>query len=186
MSIKSIAQQIPSNAPNWYVVRTQLRCEKYLSEQFTRKGINHYLPIISHTRKWGRRIAEVKLPLFPNYIFVNINRKEYIQILDCEGHLGFVNFGGDLSVVREEEINLIQRILGSGEIIEVLPIEWNQGEEVEIVGGKLTGIKAKYLQHTGRNNVMIELQSIGFGLTVNIDLKYLQRDKRKALQSRVS
>ena len=145
---------IPVEKKQWFAVRTQLKCEKQVSVFLSRAGIECYLPLQRYTRQWGRRKVEVELPLISNYIFVNIDRSEYRKVLETEFVYGFLSFGGHLSAIPECELLLLKRILGEYKDIDVKSLEFEEGEEIEIVAGKLTGLRAKLVQQKGKNKVL--------------------------------
>ena len=75
---------IPVEKRQWYAIRTQLKCEKQVALNLQRANIDYYLPLQHYTRKWGRRIVEVEIPLISNYIFVNIfKRNRFTSIKTC-------------------------------------------------------------------------------------------------------
>lgn len=57
--------------------------------------------------------------------------------------LKFVNFSGEHTTVRQEEIDTIQRILDTGVAIETDGSEIGKGEQVEILGGPFQGMEGE-------------------------------------------
>lgn len=169
---------IPLKTTQWYAVRTQLKCEKMAAQLLDRAGINAYLPLQQYTRRWGRRIVDVQIPLISNYIFVNISRPEYVKVLQTEYIYGFIKFGGQLIPIPEKEIELIKRILGEYKNIDVQTLELVEGEEIEIIAGKLTGLRGKLIQVKGKNKVLVELQNIGVGLYLTVETSMIQKAGR--------
>jgi len=161
---------IPVENRQWYAVRTQLKCEKQVAINLKRVEVESYLPLQHYTRKWGRRIVEVEIPLISNYIFVNISRSEYRKVLETEHIYGFIKFGGTLSAIPETEILLLKRILGEYKDIDVKSLVFEEGEEIEIIAGKLTGLRAKLVQQKGKNK--------GYGLYLTIETAMIQKLKR--------
>jgi transcription antitermination factor NusG len=56
----------------WYVMYTKPRHEKQVTRQLELLEINSYLPTIKTLRKWADRKKYVVMPLFPSYVFVNL------------------------------------------------------------------------------------------------------------------
>ena len=176
-AFNSPSLSIPVEKQQWFAVRTQLKCEKQVAVYFERAGIECYLPLQRYTRQWGRRKVEVEIPLISNYIFVNINRSEYPKVLETEFVYGFLVFGGLLSPIPECELLLLKRILGEYKDIDVKSLEFEEGEEIEILAGKLTGLRAKLVKQKGKNKVLVELQNIGYGLYLTIETGMIQKIK---------
>ncbi len=174
-TFNSPSLSIPVNNSFWYAVRTQLKCEKQVAQLMNKVGLNYYLPLQQYTRQWGRRKVEVEIPLISNYIFVHINRSEYVKVLETEFVYGFIKFGGVLSAIPEAEIQLLRRIMGECKDIDVKSLTFEEGEEIEIIAGKLTGLRAKLVQQKGKNKVLVELQNIGYGLYLTIETGMIQK-----------
>lgn len=172
---KSISHQLPIAEKQWYAIRTQLNCEKKVCTAFETKDIEVYLPLQKNIRKYGRRRVEVEKPLIRNYVFVKISRNEYIPILDTQFVYGFVKFGDRLNAIPEQEINFIKTIIGEYDNLEIQDEQIAIGEEIEIIGGHLTGLRARLTERKGKNKVLIELQAVGVGLLLDVEAKYIRR-----------
>ncbi|MBL7830793.1 MAG: UpxY family transcription antiterminator [Saprospiraceae bacterium] len=178
VQFKSLSHQISDTEKQWFAIRTQLKCEKKVLHFLTLKSIETYLPIQKYTRRYGRRIALVEKPLINNYLFVKISRKDYVAVLDTQFVFGFVKFGDQLLHIPEQEILFIKKVIGEFHDIELNDEEIAEGAEIEIIGGQLTGLKAKLVERKGKNKVLIELQSVGVGLLIDIDARFIQRTQK--------
>ena len=59
--------------PRWYVVQTQAHAENKAVVHLGRQGFATYLPRYLKRRRHARRIDTVAAPLFPRYLFVEID-----------------------------------------------------------------------------------------------------------------
>lgn len=59
--------------PRWYVVQTQANAEAKALAHLRRQGFATYLPRYLKRRRHARRIETVPAPLFPRYLFVEID-----------------------------------------------------------------------------------------------------------------
>jgi transcriptional antiterminator RfaH len=59
--------------PRWYVVQSQPNAESRAVAHLTRQGFATYLPRYLKRRRHARRIETVSAPLFPRYLFVEID-----------------------------------------------------------------------------------------------------------------
>lgn len=57
----------------WYVVYTHAKNEKAALQNLCRQGFNAYLPLHRKQRRHARRVDWVTLPLFPRYLFVEMD-----------------------------------------------------------------------------------------------------------------
>src|SRR5271169_1613769 len=61
----------------WFAVYTRSHHEKRVAQYYTEREIEHLLPISRVERQWSHyRKVTIEMPLFPNYIFVHISRRE--------------------------------------------------------------------------------------------------------------
>jgi len=59
--------------PRWYVVQTQVNAENKAVAHLARQGFAAYLPRYLKRRRHARRVDVVAAPLFPRYLFVEID-----------------------------------------------------------------------------------------------------------------
>jgi len=57
----------------WYVVRTHTHCEAKAKANLQRQGFEVYLPQYTKTRRYARKVENVRAPLFPRYLFVRMD-----------------------------------------------------------------------------------------------------------------
>src|SRR5271156_2186486 len=61
----------------WFAVFTRSHHEKRVAQYYAERSIEHLLPISRVLREWSHyRKVTVEMPLFPNYIFVHVSRRE--------------------------------------------------------------------------------------------------------------
>ena len=158
----------------WFAIYTKYKCEKYVIDQLEKKDIEAYIPLISRTKKYVRKTKHYKVPLINCYAFAKITKGEYVKVLETEYVMGFIKQRKNLICIPEKEINLLRRIVGEIEEIEINPLAFNQGMVVEIIAGNLTGVKGKLIKKQGKNEFVVELLSIGFQLQMIIDKSMLR------------
>src|SRR6478672_10641632 len=94
----------------WYIIYTFPNLEKRIHAELIRKSIKAYLPLQKVIRKWSDRKKELKIPMFPNYIFINATEKDRGKILNISGILKFISFGGKPAVMSDDEILNIMKL----------------------------------------------------------------------------
>lgn len=162
--------------PRWFAVYTRYKREKVVLKRLQEKGIQAYLPVQRLTRRYDRKVRDVELPLISCYIFTRITRKNYVPVLDTPDVLHFVQFSNNLIAIPEREILLLQRVTGGQAELEIEQHDGCRvGDEVEIVGGRLTGVRGILLEKNGKANFLIELRNIGFSLRLQVEPSLLRR-----------
>ena len=153
---------------HWFALYTKSRHEKKVDKQLREKGIESYLPLRGVWRQWSDRRKLVEEPLFRCYVFVHTNEKQRIRALSTYGAVRFVSFNGRPAIVRDEEIEMIKRILREfpeAEACQAL----EAGDLVEIVRGPLTGIIGRLEEVRGTRRLVVMIESIHQGVRFEVD-----------------
>jgi transcription antitermination factor NusG len=177
-----IINQLSSTESRWFAVYTKYKCEKYVADQLSKKHIEAYVPIITKTKKYSRKIKHYQIPLINCYVFVCINKAEYVPTLETEYVMKFLKQGKDLLCIPHTEIDTLKRVAGDVEEIHTLENNiFQAGEEVEVISGHLTGMKGKIISRAGKRNFVLELNTIGYQLNIQVDLNLLRPVNHKKL-----
>jgi transcriptional antiterminator RfaH len=157
----------------WYACYTKPRAEKKSLEKLQRAGITCYLPLKKERRKWSDRLKTIYTPLFTSYIFVYIADHEFYKTR-IEGDLvGFITFEGKAVAIPEAQIDIIKRIISTGEALDVVPADMKAGQKIEIIEGPLMGVMAELVRHQGNHKVLIRLDDLKQGLLFTIDKSFI-------------
>lgn len=167
--------QLHETEARWFAAYTGFKREKFVKRLLDRQGIHTYLPLLTKTRRYTRKIKEVQLPLIPCYIFVKIVKDEYVKVLSTEYIHGFVKFNKDMLAIPDEEIELLRAVVGENAVKDLAPDRFMPGAPVEIIGGSLTGVRGTLVEIKGKKEFVVDFERVGYSLLVNIDPKYLRR-----------
>lgn len=170
------------NEPKWYVIYTRPRFEKIAYKLLIEKNITTYLPLKKTIRQWKDRKKKIEVPLIPSYLFVKIDLKDYLKVLKTEGVVKFIKFNNEIVPVPEWQINNIKIMLDEDvnyeEIIDENKI--SKGDFVEIISGKLKGIKGTVVYIGKTKNVIIRLDVLEKNFLINISkckIKVIDKNK---------
>lgn len=178
----TVVNQMSETEKKWFAVYTRFKCEKYVSNAFTKKNIDSYIPLVTRVKRYQRKIKKFEVPLINCYVFVFITRNEYLSVLETEYVMKFLKQGKDLLSIPDHEIEVLKRVAGDVESAEVMDAaHLKEGEEVEVVSGHLTGIQGKIISKVGKKSFLVELTSLGYQLMINIDLKLLKPLRNRAI-----
>lgn len=125
---------------NWYAVHTHVQAEPVAVRHLERQHFVVYLPKHLKRRSHARRIETVQAPLFPRYLFVQIDteRSRWRAINSTVGVSHLVSFGGELSPVPFgviEEIQACEDQRGLVDLHRRRPFK--PGEKVRLLDGPL-------------------------------------------------
>jgi transcriptional antiterminator RfaH len=129
-------------------------------ENLERQGFRGYCPRIWKRVRHARRSLDVLRPLFPGYLFVQVNLENWRPILSTVGVRSLVRCGDQLSVLSGEFVDSLKARESNGAIV---PPEWpfQVGQQVRLEGSAFDGVVATIinLDEKGRVVVLMELLS---------------------------
>lgn len=159
----------------WRVFYTAPRAEKKCEERIAERHIEVFLPTREVVRQWKDRKKKVIEPLFKNYIFAWVNERERVQVLQTDGVVRCVSFGGRPARVSEEEIEQIKIAQRDGSRLAVVDIPRPApGEKVTVVEGPLRGLRGEVTDHRGEMHLLIMIPSIRQALRVNVPAAWVK------------
>src|ERR1051326_5695816 len=151
----------------WFAVFTKSHHEKRVAQYLVRRDVENYLPLYSEVHHWtNRRKANVELPLFPNYLFARVGKKQISRLLRAPGVLWVV--GGRKPVpLPEWEIESLRAGLGlrKAEPHPYLVV----GERVRIRNGPLSGMEGVLFRKKNSLRVVLTVAEIGQGVAIEVD-----------------
>jgi transcription antitermination factor NusG len=103
------ARSVPDLTPQWFAAYTTTRHEKVVAEHLAHRNIESFLPLYRSLRLWKNGCkVNVERPLFPSYLFVRIERKHRVRVLEVPGVLSLVSTGGKPVPLPEPEIEALR------------------------------------------------------------------------------
>jgi len=159
----------------WYAVYTFHRREKSAMKHLISLGIEAYVPVLKKTKRYNRKIKHYEIPIISHYVFVNINREEFIKVLQVRDVIRFLKIGRELSSISQHEMDTLKKVTGELDEINLRTFDPNEiGRKVEIIGGALTGMKGKVLEDMGQNHLLVDFQNIGYSLCIQVPSVHLR------------
>lgn len=167
-----------SAAPSeWFAAYTLPRHEKAVGRQLDARQIESFLPLYGVSRRWknGCRVT-VEQPLFPSYIFVCINRREAVSVLQVPGVLTIVSAGRELASLPTSEVEALRAGLPLRQF-EPHPY-LAVGEKVRIVSGSLAGMIGVLLRKKNNLRVVLTLDLIRQSVAVEVGIDEVEPFKQ--------
>jgi len=154
----------------WLVFYTKSRHEKKSRDFLIKRGVEAFVPLQKVMRQWSDRKKKVEVPLFNSYLFVHETEDKIPQILQTPGISWNIRHNDKPAILREEELDIIQRFLSSGLFIETTVISsMGVGDEVEVIDGSLKGLRGSIIHSSAGNKFSVLLESIRQNVIVKID-----------------
>lgn len=153
----------------WYVIQTKSRYEKRSFELLSKQGIMAYLPLQKKIKIWSDRKKEVEEPLFTGYLFVQFTENERYIVLNTPGVVRLVSFGGHYAKIDNKQVVAIKRAIESDDLIEIVDISFEPGQEVLITSGPFRDSVARVIRSkNGNKKLLLSLEAIGKGIMLEI------------------
>lgn len=150
----------------WYVLYTKPKWEKRAATQLTKLNINCYCPLIKKTQQRSDRKIKVTVPLFNNYIFVQIDDKDRNMVFLSPGVARYLFWLGEHATVRNEEIDTIKDWLNCEDTSkEIIVMQYQIGDKMHLNSGPFCDYNAIVKDITKTHYVLI-LESLGYVLKV--------------------
>ncbi len=152
----------------WYAAYTSSRHEKRVVEHLRQREVECFLPLYETMHRWKNGRHLVQLPLFPSYVFVRIELRNKLRVLQVPGLVDLVSFQGAPAVLPDADIEQLRSALTSG--VAALPHRYlNVGSRVEICRGALQGMRGILLRHQGQFRVVLSVEMIMQSIVVEVD-----------------
>lgn len=157
----------------WIAVYTKSRFEKVAKEQLEKNNITTYLPLIRVKRRWSDRMKWVEVPLFNSYLFVQIELKNQIYVLQTTGVHHIVKFHDEIAVIPEKQIESIRLMVEGGYDLEAGDY-FSVGDEAEIIVGPMRGVQGIVSRVDGDEKFILKIDAIQHAISVHVDRKMLK------------
>ena len=154
---------------NWLVATYKLNEVRRLETNLLNQKFKYYLPKINTKKINSKPKLEA---LFPGYIFVYTNYKNYSALKYTIGIKNIIKFGDKIAYISNEEIEAIQMAEERSKIHPVVS-QIKIGQDVIISKGSLKGIIAKVCSLPSKDRVEVFLTLLGHIRKVTIPGKDL-------------
>ncbi len=163
-----------ANESKWYALYTSPRAEKKVSLRLEERKVEHYLPLHKTLKQWSDRKKWVEEPLFKSYLFVKISEAQYYDVLNINGVVKYVSFGGKAATVPDRQIETIRRLLMEQVPLEVSYERLQEGAPVEVVAGPLMGTLGELISYRGDKRLAVKIHTIDTTLLVSIPENFIE------------
>lgn len=158
-----------SNEKQWYAVYTRPKWEKKVSELLGKRNVENFCPLNKVIRQWADRKKIVYEPLFSCYVFVHVADAEHVAVRQTDGILNFVHWLGKPAIIRDEEIDALQRFLCEHQTVQLERIRVNVNDKVRVISGPLIAREGSVIEVRSRT-IRVLLPSLGYAMVAEVKL----------------
>jgi transcription antitermination factor NusG len=157
----------------WFAAYTFSCQEKRVAQHLSARCIEYFLPVHGKVKLWknGLRML-VEKPLFPGYVFVKIDCKDRVRVLELPGVHSIVGAGRQPISLPYEEIETLRREM---HLLNVKPHPVPKfGEKAIIRTGPLEGMTGIVCRQKNTTRVILTLDLIMRSISVEVDAAHLE------------
>jgi transcription antitermination factor NusG len=162
----------PVHDRNWHAVFTIPQHEKSVVKHLDLREVESFLPVYETVRVWkNRQRMKLILPLFPTYLFVHINFRERVKVLQSPGVLQIVG-GKGCAYIPDSEVEFLrsgfckQRIEPYSDLV--------IGEKVRIKGGVMQGLQGTLVRKSDSMRFVLTVELINQHAAIQVDAEDLE------------
>ena len=115
------------------------------------------------------------VPLFSSYVFIHAGQADLYRAVQTDGVARTVYFNGQPAVIRDEQIELIRKILIGPDAFDVRERNYVKGDLVRVVQGPLKGNEGRWINWRGKKRVCLELEQLHQVLLVEVPAAYVEK-----------
>lgn len=168
-----IVNHLDSEEEKWFAIKAKYKAEKQVVQQLLSRNVEAYIPLVNRKKKYGKKIKTYQIPLIYNYVFVRINKSKYLTVLEQQFVYEFVKQGKHLVSIPEFEIEMLKKIVGDEYGAILSDTHFTIGDLVEVIAGNLTGLTGRLIANNSKQNMLVELENIGYQFRIEIDTTLL-------------
>jgi transcription antitermination factor NusG len=159
------SSQVPRE---WWAIYTRHQHEKTVAENFSKHGLEVFLPLYKAVRQWKDRQKQLSLPLFPCYVFLRGEAQLRVQILSTPGVHSIVMTADRAAAIPAADIEAIRRAVDSPLKVEPHPF-LRRGDWVRVKSGPLADIEGILIRRKGSYRLILSADLLQKSIAVEVD-----------------
>jgi transcription antitermination factor NusG len=153
---------------HWYAVCVSPRHEKVVATHLEMRGPTCFLPVYRSVRRWKDRRKQLDMVLFPGYVFVNLDLRHRLPVLQAPGVLRFVTFQGHPAPLPDSELKSLAVGLAQSARTEPHPY-LRRGRRVRVVRGPLANTEGILVRRKERFRLVLSIDLIMRSVMLDVD-----------------
>jgi transcription antitermination factor NusG len=154
----------------WYIFYTRPRAEFVAEEMLVKAGFEVYLPKLKHCSVWKNRQKKTIIkPLIASYIFVFTSELQIEKVLANPKIVTAVTCGGKKAVLRQEDMDLLQRIERFQKDIKSTN-NYQVGKRVRFIRDVFSGLEGKLILQNGKQRFGVELDALHYAVFIDLEM----------------
>ena len=166
-----IAPPATAEDARWFVCHTKPRCEKKFSALLKAEDFEHYLPLVTSVKRYGKSTKRFTKPLFPGYVFARVILGDKPRIYQQDLLARAIPVEHETLFLRQLED--VRTIVASGLELTVRPL-MKRGTRVRVSSGPLWGLEGIVDDPANPQGIILSVDVLQQGLLVKLPLESLE------------
>ena len=150
----------------WYAVKVRTRSEPIAVAALQNRGYDPFAPTIAERRRYCDRMAVVRAPVFPGYVFCRLDAQNKVPVISSPAVEYIVSFAGQPATVPDDEIEAVRRAVEAGG----RPRSYlSVGQRIRIEYGSLAGLEGVLERNGKENRIVVSVHLLQRSVSVEID-----------------
>ena len=155
----------------WAALHTHSRSEKVVAERLAALSVPHFLPLTEVRRTYGTRVRTSELPLFPGYVFFDLEAGPKERVLSGTRVVRIVPSPDPVAL--EEELTNIARLLQVQPALKRIDFG-PPGSPVEVLCGPFEGMRGELVRYEGKARLVVRIPYLSLATEVSIEEAWLK------------
>jgi transcription antitermination factor NusG len=158
----------------WFAVFTLPQNEKSAMKQLALRDVDAFLPTYETVKVWkNRQRVRTVLPLFPTYLFVNIESRQRTRVLQAPGVIYIVGHNREDVPIADAEIELLRSGVHDRSLEPYRDLV--AGEKVRIKRGSMEGVEGVLVRKGNGLRFVLSLKLINQCAAIEVGAEDLER-----------
>jgi len=175
---KPASSQPASDRARWFCLKSQPKHEHIAAAHLRQTStVEVFLPRIRFKRATRQGTVWVTEALFPGYLFAQFDWQASLRLVQhSRGVRGVVHFGERWPAIPDEIILELQQTIGTNGL-RIIPESFVPGDEVEIAGGAMRGLRAVVTRVLpGRERIAVLMEFLGRQTMIELPRHFLVKE----------
>ena len=155
---------------SWFVVQTQPHSEAKAKRHLVNQGFVTYLPVYQRRVRHARRSSIVMRPLFPGYLFVQLN-PDLHHWRSINGTVGVRQILTDGNAPRHVPDRIVKEIVAREDesgAVKLSPPAFAPGQAVRVIDGAFAEVSGLFEEMRDENRAVLLISLLGRKVRVNV------------------
>lgn len=160
----------PDDIRQWRVVHCRPRCEKKVAAFCDTKDLFNYLPTVSKTHRYGKRVRAYSSPVFAGYLFILTDSAGRVMLRQNQGVANVLDVHDQETLITQ--LQYIKTALEQNEAFELFP-HLATGMKVVVQAGPLKGVEGFVVRIKNKTRIVLNIDFIQKSLAVEVEAEWL-------------